>query len=200
MRNIFITARMDDAMERFLQRVRYDAAQPPTRVYVGIGTFRACTPEDPRLAEQWLLIDSDQVDTDATRALAARLTATGSLIIAARFSHLVPIVRGTVPAKLRALQCHGRLLRLFHYADDQMDLLTSFFFGAADYQIARPKSDDDQNRPDQADPLLGPAEALAEAHGSVSLSLIQRTYAIGYSRAHALAATIRQRNEEQGCA
>jgi DNA segregation ATPase FtsK/SpoIIIE-like protein len=105
-----------------------------------------------------------------------------------------------MPAKLRALQCHGKVLRLFHYADDQMDLLTSFFFGAADYRIGRPNGGVERHRPDQVDPLLGPAKALAEAHGSVSLSLIQRTYAIGYSRAPALAEAIRQCNEEQSCA
>lgn len=125
---------------RFLRRVRKDTGQPLTRVYVGMETFQARTGEDPGPSKQWLLLDSDQVDTDATRALAARLIAAGPLIIAARFPHLVPMARATVPAKLDALQCNGAVLRLFYYADDQMDLLASFFSVVPTIKLRAPKA------------------------------------------------------------
>lgn len=70
-----------------------------------------------------------------------------------------------------------------------MDLLTSVSCGAAEYRVSVANSCDEWDRSTELDPLLGPARTLVEAHGSVSLSLslIQRTFGIGYARAEALA-------------
>lgn len=186
MHELFVTATMDESMRRFVRRVQTEGSGSHTRVYDAVSEWNPSKDMITAPPERWLLIDIDQIDEAATLELIATLAGFGAVRIAVRFSHHTPIATRGLPAALRILEERGAQLLLFYYSDQQMDLLTSVFCGAAHYRVRDVNSSDQWDRSTELDPLLEPARALVEAHGNVSLAMIQRTFGIGYRRADAL--------------
>lgn len=174
-------------MRVLVQRLETDPAQAMTRVYRDFSAWAPPQAADHAGPDRWMLIESDQIESAATRELLAGLAPWGLVTIAARFPHHGPPAARAVSAALGTLKELGARVQLFYYSDQQFDLLTSFFFGSADYRTGDAKRSVPWESPSDADPLIGPAHARVRDRGEVALSLIQRILKIGYRSAAALA-------------
>ena len=186
MHALTILAVLDLPVRRFVARLaRCQSVRIQPIARLGADSVNAAATDAMAMADQWLLIDRDQLDRAETTAMAASLAASGPLGIAVRVPHQDDALVVEVPEGLAKLGARAKLV-LFSFSEHRFDLLNAVFCSkpccrtrARDHQPWQPGT-----RSSLA--LLEQAKALASSQGGGSISLFQRELRIGYSHADAL--------------
>lgn len=186
MLELIVLARRDAKMRRFLNDLRHCPTRQPLRQMLITHPSSAPRRALPGVV-RWLIVDEDSLARRRTSALVARLASAGTLRIGVRVARPNTQRSPSVPAGLRSLAEGSASLMMFRFNDRHFDLMKKVVGMKRPSRHAAAGCGTPPGVDAMADPLYERALALAASHGCASLSLIQRSFGIGYSRAQLLA-------------
>ena len=187
MLELTVLARRDTRMGAFLRDVQQRRVRRPVRLVLEPDPSRTIA-SAPTGVVRWLIVDEHDLTKPRTKVLVRRLFSSGAARIGVRRSARSMQHALTVPPVLGTLATRGVKLMMFQFGSHQFDLVKQALGIAPRLRLAAARSDTASAA--ASDSLYLRAVALSTAHERVSLSLIQRSLGISYSRARSLADAI----------